>query len=120
MPLGFGVWLAHYAFHFLTGFLTIVPVTQYALADLGWPLLGEPNWGLAGLRPGAVYVLELGFLTLGLLGSIIVAVSLAQTDCPSAPRRAYLPWVVLHVVLWALAIWVLTQPMEMRGTFLGG
>ena len=24
-PLGFGMWLAHYAFHFLTGALTLIP-----------------------------------------------------------------------------------------------
>ena len=30
VPLGFGMWLAHYGFHFFTGILTIVPVTQAA------------------------------------------------------------------------------------------
>jgi hypothetical protein len=120
VPLGFGVWVAHYAFHFLTGILTIVPVTQNALVELGWPVLGEPNWSLGGMRPGAVYILELGMLGLGLLGSWIVAVRLARRDVPAAPWRAYLPWALLHLVLAAAAVWLLTQPMEMRGTFLGG
>ena len=40
-PLGFGMWLAHYGFHFLTGLYTIIPVTQSALASLGWPVLGR-------------------------------------------------------------------------------
>jgi polyferredoxin len=119
VPLGFGVWLAHYAFHFLTGVLTIVPVTQNALIDLGWPGLGEPSWGLAGLRGGSVYVLELGLLGLGLIGSWIVAVRLGRNDCPTSPWRAYLPWAILHAILWASAVWLLAQPMEMRGTFLG-
>ena len=35
VPLGFGMWLAHYGFHFLTGLYTIVPVTQSAVASLG-------------------------------------------------------------------------------------
>jgi len=30
VPLGFGMWLAHYGFHFLSGLFTIVPVTQSA------------------------------------------------------------------------------------------
>ncbi len=120
VPLGFAVWLAHYAFHFLTGVLTVVPVAQNALVDLGWPALGEPNWGLGGMRPGTVYVLELGLLGLGLVGSWVAAVRLAREDWPRAPWRAYLPWVVLHLVLWASAVWLLTQPMEMRGTFPGG
>ncbi len=120
VPLGFGIWLAHYAFHFFTGFLTVVPVTQNALVELGWPILGQPNWNLGGMRVSSVYPLELGFLSLGLIGSWIVAVRLARQDRPQGPWQLYLPWLVLHALLFASAIWLLTQPMEMRGTFLGG
>jgi alkylhydroperoxidase family enzyme len=38
VPLGFGIWLAHYAFHFLTGVLTVVPVMQNALMELAGPM----------------------------------------------------------------------------------
>jgi hypothetical protein len=120
VPLGFAVWLAHYAFHFLTGVLTIIPVTQNALADLGNPLLGEPAWRLGGLRVGAVYPMQLGFLALGLVGSWVVAVRLGRQDHLESPWRAYLPWLVLHAALFASAVWLMAQPMEMRGTFLGG
>jgi ferredoxin len=120
VPLGFGIWLAHYAFHFFTGFLTVIPVTQNALVELGWPILGQPNWNLGGMRVSSVYPLELGFLSLGLIGSWIVAVRLARQDRPQGPWQLYLPWLVLHALLFASAIWLLTQPMEMRGTFLGG
>ena len=45
VPFGFGVWLAHYGFHLLTGALTVVPVTQSAGdRPLGRPALGEPRW----------------------------------------------------------------------------
>jgi hypothetical protein len=120
VPLGFGIWLAHYVFHFLTGVLTIIPVTQNALAELGWPLLGEPAWRLGGLRAGAVYPMQLGFLGLGLVGSWAVAVRLGRQDHPESPWRAYLAWLVLHAALFASAVWLMAQPMEMRGTFLGG
>jgi hypothetical protein len=120
VPLGFGVWLAHYAFHFFTGMFTVVPVVQNALAELGWPVLGRPHWGLCGLREEAVYSVEVGFLGLGLVGSWIVAVRLARQDHPEAPIRAWAPWSVLHAILWIFAMWVLAQPMEMRGTFLEG
>ena len=41
VPIGFGMWLAHYGFHFLTGLYTVIPVTQSALASLGWPISGR-------------------------------------------------------------------------------
>jgi polyferredoxin len=120
VPLGFAIWLAHYAFHFFTGVLTVIPVFQNALAELVGPILGQPNWTLAGLRAGPVHLLEMGFLGLGLIGSWIVALRLARQENARAPWRAYVPWVILHTILWAAAVWLLAQPMEMRGTFLGG
>ncbi len=120
VPLGFGVWVAHYSFHFLTGVLTVVPVVQNAFTEMGWPVLGKPLWRLTGLRTGAVYPMEVGFLVLGLIGSWSVAVRLARTDHPAAPWRAYLPWLILHGVLFAAGVWLMGQPMEMRGTFIGG
>lgn len=120
IPLGFGVWLAHYCFHLLTGLWTFVPVTQAALADLGLPLLGRPEWGLGGLPERLVYPLELGFLGLGLLGSLLVAWRIAGRDYPLRAEKAFAPWAGLTALLWAVAMWLLSQPMEMRGTFLGG
>ncbi|RPI49000.1 MAG: hypothetical protein EHM56_13025, partial [Chloroflexi bacterium] len=79
VPLGLGVWLAHYTFHFLTGFWTWVPVLQSFVADLaGRPLLGAPRWSLGSLLPAAfLYPLEIGFLGLGWFGSLLVAYRLA-------------------------------------------
>jgi hypothetical protein len=115
VPLGFGVWLAHYAFHLLTGLLTFVPVVQSALAGA----LGAPRWGLGGLPARLVYPLELGFLGLGLLGSLLVAWRIAERDHPERALRTFVPWAGLCVLLGLTAIWLLSQPMEMRGTFLG-
>jgi hypothetical protein len=41
-------------------------------------------------------------------------------DYPSRSTRATIPWAAVVMVLGATAIWVLFQPMEMRGTGLGG
>jgi polyferredoxin len=120
VPLGFGVWLAHYAFHFLTGFWTFIPVSQSALKDLGWPVLGKPRWQLGGLPVAVVYPLEIALLGLGLVGSWVVAYRLARKDSPARPERSFVPWAALSVLLWLAAVWLLSQPMEMRGTFLGG
>jgi hypothetical protein len=118
VPLGFGTWLAHYGFHFLTGLYTVIPVTQSAVASLGWPLLGEPRWRLTGLPIYAVQPLELGFLIMGLAGSLVVIHSLSEEDSPSHPMRAFVPWAVVCVLLCAAAVWLMLQPMEMRGTFM--
>jgi hypothetical protein len=120
IPLGFGIWLAHYTFHFVTGLWTFVPVTQEALATVGLPSFGKPSWGLTGLSPGLVHPLELGFLSLGLLGSLLVAHRIAQRDYPVRTARAFVPWAALLLLLAAAAVWLLYQPMEMRGTMILG
>lgn len=117
IPLGLGVWTAHYAFHFLTGLWTFVPVAQRALVDLGAPVLGAPRWSLGGLPARVVYPIELGLLTLGLVGSWIVAWRTARREPPPAVAwRVAAPWATLTLALFVAALWLLSQPMEMRGT----
>jgi hypothetical protein len=120
VPLGFGMWLAHYSFHFLTGLYTFIPVTQSAVASLGWAALGEPYWTLTGLPPAAVHAMEFGFLGLGLVGSLLVGYRLARKESASHPMRIFGVWAGLAVALWMAAVWVMNQPMEMRGNILGG
>jgi ferredoxin len=120
VPLGFGIWLAHYSFHLLTGLWTFVPVVQDLFAGLGRPWLGEPSWGLGGLAEVWVVPVELGFVGLGLLGTLLVAWRIAEREFPARAARAFAPWAGLGLLLGAVAVWLLSQPMEMRGTFLGG
>ena len=120
VPLGFGVWLAHYGFHFFTGVLTIIPVAQYAVQELGWPIFGEPQWQLGGLPEAVVFPMEIGFLGLGLVGSLLVAWRIAAGFASSRAHRAFLPWAGVSLLLFASACWILTQPMDMRGTLLAG
>jgi hypothetical protein len=111
-PLGFGIWLAHYGFHFLTGLYTIVPVTQ---AALGW----QPHWGTPGLAPNVVQVVEFGFVFLGLLGSLLVGYSIAATEKVDHPSRIFAVWALVVVIMTAGALWLMSQPMEMRAVTLG-
>ena len=61
VPIGLGIWVAHYGFHLLTGMLTVVPVVQSAVVDaFGRALLGGPAWGWVGLQPGSVFPIQLG------------------------------------------------------------
>ena len=120
VPLGFGMWLAHYGYHFFTGLYTIIPVTQSALADLGWPILGDPHWTLVGLPKYVVEPMEFGFLLLGMAGSLLVAWHLAEEDSDKHPVRAFVPWATVCFALLLGAMWLVTQPMDMRATLMAG
>lgn len=115
-PLGFGIWLAHYMFHFATGFWTLVPVAQLVLGSVGLPTFGPPRWDLgallAGFRP---LPLQYGLIGLGLLVTLTALLRIARRDTPARPGRAALPWLALALLLAAAALWVMSLPMEMRG-----
>lgn len=118
VPLGLGVWLAHYGFHFLTGFLTFVPVAQYTVrTTFGVDYLGAPLWRLGGLPQSLVLPIELGFLGLGLIGSLGVAWRIAADFAPFKTLKAFAPWAFIAVLLFTSACWTMSQPMDMRGTF---
>jgi len=119
-PLGFSIWLAHFGFHFLTGLYTFIPVTQAALANLGWAVLGQPQWSLSGLAPNVVQLFEYGFIVLGLLGSVLVSYAIAKTEEVDHPVRVFILWAVLSLIMAAGAFWLMSQPMEMRGVVLSG
>jgi ferredoxin len=120
VPLGFGMWLAHYGFHFFTGLYTIVPVTQSALAGLGWSWAGGPRWTLVGFPKYVVEPLEFGFLLLGMAGSLLVAWQLAEEDSERHPVRAFLPWATVCLLLLLASVWLMLQPMDMRATIMAG
>ena len=111
-PLGFGIWLAHYGFHFLTGLYTILPVTQAALG-------GQAHWGTPGLAPNVVQLFEFGFVFLGLLGSLLVSYSIAIAEKVDHPSRTFVVWATVALIITAGALWLMSQPMEMRAVTLG-
>jgi ferredoxin len=109
VPLGFGVWVAHYSFHALSGLWTFIPVAQDALG------LGIPAWQLRGLPPGMVMPFAYGVMALGTVGSLLVAYRIAARDYPTRTRHAFAPWAALIIALGGLSTWLMAQPMEMRG-----
>jgi hypothetical protein len=93
-------------------------VTQSAFVDFGWALLGQPHWSAPGLAPNVVQLFEFGFITLGLFGSLLVGYAIAVTDELVHPVRVFIPWAALSLLMAAAAIWLMSQPMEMRGIVL--
>jgi cytochrome c oxidase assembly factor CtaG/ferredoxin len=120
VPLGFSMWLAHYSFHFLTSYATVVPTTQRLAADLGLTMLGPPKWSCACCIPATTWLVrsEIVSLDIGLLASLYVGyrVALSQTPNLGSALKALAPWATLMLVLFGTGIWIVYQPMQMRGT----
>jgi cytochrome c oxidase assembly factor CtaG len=114
VPLGFGMWLAHYCYHFLTSYDTAVPVIQRFASDIGLTIFGEPVWSCSCCRPMTPWLLplELFLLDLGLLLALYAGYRLAPS------LKALAPWALLMMVLFAVGVWILFQPMQMRGALL--
>jgi hypothetical protein len=53
-------------------------------------------------------------------GSLLVAWHLAEQDSEEHPIRAFAPWAMVCLVLLIGAIWLVTQPMDMRATLMAG
>jgi hypothetical protein len=55
----------------------------------------------------------------GLLLSLYTSYRLAQTDSlgkTSRALRALAPWALLTLLLFGVGVWIVLQPMQMRGT----
>jgi hypothetical protein len=126
VPLGFGIWFAHYWFHFASAALSLAPVVQSFLLDHGIALAGtQPNWKLGPILPAdGLIVLELAAVLAGLLASLIAlsrkATAVSRDE--RTARKVMLPWLALLLLLALAAITLFMLPMEMRGTtgFIGG
>jgi cytochrome c oxidase assembly factor CtaG/polyferredoxin len=120
LPIGLGMWLAHYSFHMLASFDAGAAVVQRFAGDLGWTILGEPQWARDCCVPVADWLLKLEilFLDLGLLCSLYAGyrVALGQSDRGDRVLRILAPWALLIAGLFVLGIWIVFQPMQMRGT----
>jgi cytochrome c oxidase assembly factor CtaG len=123
VPIGFAMWLTHYCFHLLTSYAAIVPVTQRFLADQGWLSFGSPVWSCACCLPTAAWLLrlEIVVLDLGMLGSLYTAFSISRSETTRLPQTlgAFAPWAGLILLLFAAGIWIVFQPMQMRGAMAG-
>jgi hypothetical protein len=109
------MWAAHFLFHLLAGWRSLLPVLQRLAPEL----LGPARWALSapGLDADRLLGLELLLLDLGLVLTLWIAWRIAGC-CVRDSGRALglsLPWAVLAVALWIGGVWTFLQPMEMRG-----
>ncbi len=120
VPLGFAMWLSHYSFHLLTSYDAAIPPLQRLAADMG--NLGTPAWIGSCCRPVMDWLprLEILCLDVGLLLSLYTGYRIALNGTSSVAQalKALAPWAVLILLLFATGVWIVLQPMQMRGTML--
>jgi cytochrome c oxidase assembly factor CtaG/polyferredoxin len=119
VPLGFSMWLAHLVYHLLTSAQTIVPVTQRVATDVGIHLLGAPDWSTAFMfvPPDWLLTLQILLLDLGLLLTLYATwrIALRFTSRAAGALALLGPWAGLALSLYSIGVWIVFQPMQMRG-----
>ena len=119
VPLGFSMWLIHFSYHLLSSGQTALPVIQRAAMDTGITIFGSPDWSLSSTMPSFDWLpsLELLVLDLGLLLTLYIGWRIASRFRFSFIRTLGLnaPWAGLAVALYSIGVWIIFQPMQMRG-----
>jgi cytochrome c oxidase assembly factor CtaG len=115
VPLGLAMWGAHLLFHLLTGWETLGPTLLQAARDfrLSAP---APDWaaGRSLVGSGTLLQLQLAVLDCGLLASLYLGWRLAMGGVARRVARLA-PWAALVFALYAAGVWILLEPMQMRG-----
>jgi cytochrome c oxidase assembly factor CtaG len=119
VPVGFSMWLAHFGFHLATGIETLGPVAARAASDAG--LASAPAASTLGLGPAGLEGIQIAVLGAGLVVSIAVAwrLALEVTNRPRPALGVAAPWFLLVASLYAAGVWIVLQPMAMRGMVMG-
>jgi len=109
VPIGFSMWLAHFSNHLLAGWTAVIPVVER--------FLSLPVTYAQALAPSWVPSLQLCLLDLGLLLTLYTAWRVARR-LANGNRMALVavsPWVALAGALYSAGVWIVFQPMQMRG-----
>ncbi len=118
LPLGLGIWMAHYFFHFVVGASGIIPAFQNIFVRLGLPLFGRPSYSGGSLIPyDFIFPLQIIMIYGGLMGSALAIYQISRKLYKRKPsRRAMLPFLALALLLAIVAVLIMTQPMQTRGS----
>ena len=106
-------------FHLSTAWRSAWPVMQRVAGDLGVDLPGTPHWTPSSplFAPDVMLDVQLCLLDAGILLSLYAGWRIARDYTNRAQDGLLLltPWATVAAVLYAAGIWVLLQPMQMRG-----
>lgn len=113
VPLGLGIWIAHYVFHFLIAPLSFVPIVQEFFGAV------RGDWATYGIMvdQNIINIIQVIALLGGFLWSMIVAMQASENVYGKrASFGAMMPWGIVLLLLMLSAYQVFAMPMEMRGT----
>ena len=110
VPVGVAMWAAHLLYHFSTAWSAPSVVVERLLSGLGGAL---PS----GSIPAWLTSAQISLLDAGLLLTLYVAWRVATQQVDGTRRAIGLvaPWVAVSCGLYCAGIWILFQPMQMRG-----
>jgi hypothetical protein len=119
VPLGVAMWTAHFLFHLAVGWNSGLATIERAANDTGWHLLSlpaiEPSSPLLGAD--TVRSLQTVLLDAGLLLTLYLVWRTARVYAPRVRDilRLSASWAVVAMILYVTGVWIILQPMEMRG-----
>jgi len=123
-PIGVAMWLVHFGFHLVTGWKSALPPLQRAARDGLHVDLGAPAWtsNCCATVPSWLLPTMLALLGLGL----VIALQLCWLRASASwvrPRigvivLSWIPDALVALCWWAFAVWIVLQPMQMRGLLL--
>jgi cytochrome c oxidase assembly factor CtaG/polyferredoxin len=141
LPVGLGMWAAHLCFHLLTAAGTLAPALMMAAHDLhiATAQSGTAAWTAAHslLAPDSLLQLQMAILDVGLLSALYLGWRMVRPDVREVPARTkgragscapgrhcpsvaqslatLAPWAFVALMLYAFGVWILLEPMQMRG-----
>jgi len=114
VPLGFSMWLAHFSNHLVAGWSALLPAVERFFSRVSSGVYAQA-W-----MPVWMPSVDLLFLDFGLLLTLYVAWRVAR-QVANGERMALAvlaPWAVLAGALYSAGVWIVFQPMQMRGTMM--
>ena len=110
VPVGAAMWAAHLLYHLATSFNAAWPAIERAVSGkiTAIAIASNPAW----LAPLQILLLDAGTLL-----ALYIGWRIARQYAERTGRAALLlaPWGAICCALYAAGIWILFQPMQMRG-----
>jgi ferredoxin len=110
VPIGFAMWAAHLLYHFAIGWSAPWSVLQNRFLALQGQFAapGVPSW----LTAAQILLLDVGLLmTLYTCWKVVVQ----TVSRRGAAVALATPWAAVAVAIYCAGVWILFQPMQMRG-----